>query len=319
MAVLGSVVGFSFGSTVAKGAHLPIPVLMWWRLSLATLIWHGWCARPSSTTRFHRFGHNPAQRRAIRLSIMAGVLFGVNLLLIFSGILRTRVANAEFIIQLSPLMIVPIAARRLREHIDRSILVFGALAVGGVATILLNSSSRGTHRWAGDLLVAAGISIGVIYTFVVREARQNIETPQFMAIMSTAAALVVLPFAVATGSMFVVGWHGALFILVLTMLSSVFGHGLQVWAQRSVPLSTISLLGLSQPALAVTWAWIFLGEQVRPIQVLGMAFVLLAVGGIALYSPAGAAMRSQFAYRRSARRMHADSLVDVAKDPVDAT
>lgn len=314
LAVFTAIVGFSFGSTIAKSAHLPVPVLMFWRLTVAAAIWHAWCARPSSTSRvppLRRPSADPVLRRAVLLAFASGALFGINTLCMFSGIVRTRVANAEFIIQLSPLLVVPLAARRLKERIDFAIVVFGAMALCGVAIILLNAESGGTHRWLGDLFVVAAVLIGVFFVFMIREARQHLDTAPVMAILSSSAAVTVFPFAIATGDVLRVGARGALFIAALSLLSGVIGHGLQAWAQRIVPLSTISLLGLSQPAMAVTWALLFLDETVRPIQIVGMAITLAAVAGMALRSPAGKAWRADRAERAATR----GSLAEVEAEP----
>ena len=51
-----------------------------------------------------------------------------------------------------------------------------------------------------------------------------------------------------------------------------------MFAQRSVPVGTIGMLQVAQPALAVGWAFVLLDEEIRPIQVLGMGLVLLGLG-----------------------------------------
>ena len=52
-----------------------------------------------------------------------------------------------------------------------------------------------------------------------------------------------------------------------------------VFAQRHVPIGLISLLQVSQPALASLWSVLFLGSHVRGIQVVGM---VLVVAGLTL-------------------------------------
>ena len=69
----------------------------------------------------------------------------------------------------------------------------------------------------------------------------------------------------------------AVFIVVLAALTGTIAHGLMVFAQHSVPIGVISMLQLSQPVLAVTWSLLFLGARVRPVQVLGMALVMVGL------------------------------------------
>jgi drug/metabolite transporter (DMT)-like permease len=42
-----------------------------------------------------------------------------------------------------------------------------------------------------------------------------------------------------------------------------------------VPLATVGVLQVGQPALSVMWAWLIVGEQISIAQVPGMALVIL--------------------------------------------
>jgi drug/metabolite transporter (DMT)-like permease len=68
---------------------------------------------------------------------------------------------------------------------------------------------------------------------------------------------------------------------ILTVITGVAAHGLIVFAQHSVPVATIGILQSGQPALAVFWGWLILGEQIRAAQVPGMVLVVV---GLALFT-----------------------------------
>ena len=82
-------------------------------------------------------------------------------------------------------------------------------------------------------------------------------------------------------------------IALSAVVSGVAAHGLLSFVQQRVPISTIVLIQLVQPGLGAMWAWLFLGESIKPIQLLGMALVLIAVGGIARISTIGARIARQ--------------------------
>jgi drug/metabolite transporter (DMT)-like permease len=103
------------------------------------------------------------------------------------------------------------------------------------------------------------------------------------------AAVVVLPFALRTGKMSEVTTKGWVLIVAMAVTSGMVSHGLLAWAQRRVPVSTISVLQLAQPGIATTWAFLFLDQHVKPVQLLGMAIVIVAVAFVAL----GTARRAQ--------------------------
>ena len=79
-------------------------------------------------------------------------------------------------------------------------------------------------------------------------------------------------------SMSVRGWFVA---ALLTVLTGMVAHGCIVFAQRHLPVASIGVVQTGQPALAVLWGFIILGESVRLAQVAGMVLVIL---GLALFT-----------------------------------
>lgn len=264
-------VGLSIGSTMVKKTGSPGPVVAFWRLAIGTVLW-----QLVLVARRKRF-----TMEAAKLTLLPGILFGINLTFFFTGVTRTRIANAEFIGTLTPLIVLPFAAYRLKERIRREILLFGLLALAGVSLIVLLGSKGGTHSWSGDLLCVGAVTTWACYLLFTKKIRPRIDTTSFMAGMTLFATLTVTPFAISTGRLTEVSRTGWTLIIVMAVTSGVVSHGLIAWSQQSVPVSTMSLLQLGQPGLSTFWAWLIVGESVKPTQIIGMAVVLFAVGNIA--------------------------------------
>jgi drug/metabolite transporter (DMT)-like permease len=115
------------------------------------------------------------------------------------------------------------------------------------------------------------------YLLTSKRARAHLSTAEFMGTVSVVATLALLPLALARGGLFDMTAKGWVLIVVLAVLTGTAAHGLLVWAQRHVPVSTISVLSLAQPALATLWAFLVLGEGVRPLQVVGGSIVLASL------------------------------------------
>ena len=47
-----------------------------------------------------------------------------------------------------------------------------------------------------------------------------------------------------------------------------------VFAQKTIPIGTIGIAQVAQPALAALWSFLLVGETLRGSQVFGMALVL---------------------------------------------
>ena len=288
-AVVVAVLVLSAGSTMVRRTDAPGPVVAFWRLAAAGVGWH-----VIGLVRGRRI-----DRRTWRLVAPAGLLFGVDLALFFTAVTLTRVANVEFIGTLAPVIVVPVAALTLGERISRRVILLGTAALAGIAVVVPGSSASGSDSWLGDALTVGALCSWSGYLLLTKRLRQHVDTGSFMTVMTTMATVAVLPVALASRTflgpgiahrhfgfsvrgLFHVPFHGWVLIAVMAVTNGLISHGMLAWAQRRVPVSTISLVQVAQPALSATWAYLALGEDVQPVQVAGMAVVLLAVGAIVL-------------------------------------
>jgi drug/metabolite transporter (DMT)-like permease len=70
-------------------------------------------------------------------------------------------------------------------------------------------------------------------------------------------------------------------MLILALLTGVAAHGLLVFAQKTIQIGTIGIAQEVQPALAVVWSFLLLGETLRPWQAVGVTVV---VGGLLAFT-----------------------------------
>ena len=56
------------------------------------------------------------------------------------------------------------------------------------------------------------------------------------------------------------GWT---YMLILTLTSGIAAQGLLVYAQKTIQIGTIAISQVVQPALAVVWSFLLLGEVVN--------------------------------------------------------
>jgi drug/metabolite transporter (DMT)-like permease len=99
----------------------------------------------------------------------------------------------------------------------------------------------------------------------------------FMATVSPIAAVAVLPLAIGNGGVFGMSGTGWTYMLILTFLTGVAAHGLMVFAQKTIQIGTIGISQVVQPAIAVVWSFLLLGERLRQWQIVGIAVV---IGGL---------------------------------------
>ena len=264
LAVMGVVCAFSLSSTLVKSAESPGVLVAFWRLAMVSVLWNVYLR---STGRRVTLRH-------VRQASIPGVFFGVNLATFFVGATNNSVANAALIGSLSPFLIVPIGAKLFTEYQDPRALVFALLAFGGAAIVLLNAPSSGDASLRGDVFGVLAMFLWVGYVVSTRHFRRDMDVATFMSTVSPIAVVAVLPLAIANGDVLGMSGTGWTYTLLLTFLIGIAGHGLLVFAQRTIQIGTIGIAQVAQPALAVVWSFLLLGETVRPWQVAGIAIVM---------------------------------------------
>ena len=79
----------------------------------------------------------------------------------------------------------------------------------------------------------------------------------------------------------------------------MIGHGLIAFAQSEVDVGTIGVIQVAQPALAVCWSFLILGESIRVLQVPGMILVIVGLAMFTISQPAPRSAPSRYGGRHS--------------------
>ena len=264
LAVLGLVVAFSLSSTLVKRAESPGVLLAFWRMVVVSLAWNLVLAGTGRRI----------TARDVRQVWLPGVFFGLNLAVFFAGATHNSVANAALIGSLATFLIVPTGARLFGEYINPRALVFAMVAFGGTALVLLSAPPGGDASLEGNVFGFVAMLLLVAYVASTRHYRREMDVTTFMATICPIAAVAVLPLAIAHGDVFGLSGTGWIFMLILTLTSGVAAQGLLVFAQKSIQIGTIGIAQVAQPALAVVWSFLVLGEVVGDRQVAGIATVM---------------------------------------------
>jgi drug/metabolite transporter (DMT)-like permease len=272
LAVVGVVIAFSLSSTLVKRAHSPGVLVAFWRMATVSVVWN----------LYLRVTGRRVTMEHVRQAFVPGVFFGLNLAIFFAGATHNSVANAALIGSLSPFLIVPIGARLFKERFDLRALVFAVVAFGGVGIVLFSAPAAGDASTRGNVFGLMAMVLWTCYVSSTRHFRREMDVATFMATVSPIAAIAVLPLAIANGDVFGMSGTGWTYTLALTLLIGVAGHGLMVFAQKTIPIGTIGIAQVVQPALAVVWSFLLLSETVRGWQVVGIAIAISGLGAFLL-------------------------------------
>lgn len=285
IAMAAAVVAFSLSTPIVKWAGVTGVVLAFWRMWISFGTWWLTLVILRHRARGTPGGIDWPSRRTWKLVAPAGLCFGLNISLLFTAVTRTSIAHVEFIATLTPLAVVPAGALIFSERPNWSALRFGVISLVGVAIVLFFGPASGTATIEGDLIMLLVLCLWTAYLIFTKRARAaGVDTVSFMACMMPTGLVTTVPMALLIAGEGIVtdmtgrGWF---IVVVLAILTGMVAHGCIAFAQQHLPMATITVMQVAQPALAVLFAFVILGEEVRPLQIVGMALVII---GIALFT-----------------------------------
>lgn len=246
-----------------------------WRVMLAwPLLWLALRLRPRPPAAADR--SRPAPRPW--LLGLAGVFFAADLCLWHYGIAYTSVANATLLANAAPIFVAAAAWLCFGERLNARFLAGLVVAIAGTAVLVGPGAGVDPAALRGDLFSLAAATFYAGYLMTVTILRRGHSTLEVMTWSSAAAAVSLLPVALALGETVlprsVTGWG---VLAGLAVLSHVGGQGLIAYALAVLPASFSSVALLVQPVAAVVFAWMLLGEAVTPLQALGALVILIGI------------------------------------------
>jgi drug/metabolite transporter (DMT)-like permease len=263
-------VAWALSNVIVKIAKVPALELAFWRLWMGSAVMLAISAL--------------ARRRlswsAIRSSAPAGVLFGITIVLFFAALKQTNVADVLVIGALQPGVVVLVAGRMFGERVARKELLFFAGSIVGIVVFVLGSSETPSWSLEGDLLAVGALVVFTGYFLLSKRVRERIQAVEYMTTVTVVGALVVTPVVFVSGTEL-----GGLRLqdwlwLVLFLAAAQGGHLLVAWAHRQVDATVSSLIMLGETPITASSAYVFLGEPVTWLMVVGGAFALGSLGMI---------------------------------------
>lgn len=250
--------------------------------ALATSAWRLWLAGLAFavvTTARRRFSV-----RCLRLTVWAGLSFGVATALFFSALQLTSVANASVISVMQPLPLLVAARVMFGERITMGDLAWVGLALGGSAFMVLAADSSGSADLGGDVLAAGSMLAASGYFVFGKRARESLDTDVFMTGLLFWTTVVITPVLLVSGQTITPPDGEEWVRMVSLAVVVVLGHGLINFANGRLPLAVIGLFQLLVPGFAALLAWVFLDQTITGWQALAMVIVLAALAGHTHYT-----------------------------------
>jgi drug/metabolite transporter (DMT)-like permease len=207
--------------------------------------------------------------------------YGISLSLQFLGTKLSTAANGSLVTSATPAFVLLFAWLLLKEKIT-SLRLFALLlaTLGVVAVIDPRSAQLNPELFVGNLLLLGAAVTWALYSVLVRKVTQNLEVLPFSLIAFLGGLPVSLPagawelnkLGVGEISLGVVGG-----VLFLGIISTALAMVLWNTAFALVDASLASLTFFAQPVVGTFLGWLFLGEKITPLFLLGGLLIALGL------------------------------------------
>ncbi len=267
-ALLAGNIAIAFGPLLVRFADSGPIATGFWRLALATpfLFFVG-----------YRFGFrfSALGKSTIWLATIAGLFFGVDIILWHIGIFQTKMANATLFANCASLILVVygiFVARKMPSKWESAAVLF---AFVGAALLMGQSLDLSPRHFQGDILsLGAGLTY-TVYLVLMMRVRQNTESWGALGMASAVAAVILLTGSIVAGEQVIptVWWP----VMLLAFSSQFFGQGCLTYALPHFSPLVIGLALLFQPALSAAAGWLAFGETLTAMDFTGSALVMIAL------------------------------------------
>ena len=169
---------------------------------------------------------------------------------------------------LGPLVLSIVAARRASAWIWAGVAFVGVLALGGGGWERLDPIG---------VLFALGAAASWAF-YILASARVGREFPKLdgLALAMTIGALVALPFGTLSPGAALLRPEILALGAAVAILSSTIPYALELIALRRLAASAFAILMSLAPATAALAGWLLLGQHLVPLEIVGIALVILA-------------------------------------------
>lgn len=216
---------------------------------------------------------NIPRKQVLHILGVGFVGYGISLSLQFLGTKMSTAANGSLVTSATPAFVLIFAALLLKERITPLRLTSLVLAtLGVIAVIDPRSAQLNPELFLGNLSLIGAAITWALYSVLVRKATQSLDVLPFSLIAFLGGLPVTVPMSAweltTIGiSEITIGVIGG--ILFLGVISTALAMVLWNTAFAFVDASLASLTFFAQPVVGILLGWLFLGERITPLFLVG--------------------------------------------------
>lgn len=216
-------------------------------------------------------------RKAYGLLALTGALIGVNWMMLFEAYNYTSVSIATLCYYMAPTFVVLLSVPILKERLSAKKLICSALALIGMVLIsgILEGAGLDRRDLTGILL---GIGAALIYAAVVllNKSLPGIDAYEKTVIQLSAAAVIMLPYLLISGSFAGNTWSMStlLLLLIVGIIHTGISYALYFGSMDGLRAQTVALFSYIDPIVALLLSACILKEHMTILGIIGAILIL---------------------------------------------
>jgi drug/metabolite transporter (DMT)-like permease len=219
--------------------------------------------------------------RGIGLTAAAGLMLALHFWVWFASLAHTTVMRGTLLVCLTPVWAGALEWAVLGARPPRQTWAGMAVALVGVGLMAGGAAGGGAagSTLRGDLLAVLGGMLAAVYLLLGRAVRARLGVGPYGSLMCAAAALTLLPVALA-GGLPMSGFGGGAWLALLGLVlgPQLLGHIGMNYAVGYLPATVVGLGVLLEPVGATVLGAVVLGEVPSAQELAGGAVVTCGVG-----------------------------------------
>lgn len=275
--LLLGIAGLSMAGVFYKAATAPPVAMVAWRMLIGTAI------LAPITVAFSRSAatREPFSKADVLLSVAAGALFCVDLILWAISLRYTSVASAALFVSTQPIFVAAIAAAYFGER--PTLGSFAGVALGIVGIVIVGAVDL---RLSGSALIGDGLAVAAAlaetaYLLIGRRVRQRVDAPRYALVVYATCAAGCWALLFALGIPAGLSGHDMLLALGVALCATVIGHTLVSLSLGYMPAAVVAVSFLAQPMLAALFALAILHQSIPLTTAVGGLIALAGIGIVA--------------------------------------
>jgi drug/metabolite transporter (DMT)-like permease len=249
-----------------------------WLGSLVFFLWNGYKAIRQGFSSDKPVEQQSYTSGDLWLLVGAGICWAATLGFLAWSLTQTSVAISSILHNLAPIFTSLGAWVLFRKGFENQFLIGMAIALGGAMAIEFEELQVATGKVEGGIAAIVSAIFVAAYLLMVEKLRTKFSPSTIQMWICAIAALIIFPILLFTqDQLFPSSVNGWLWVISLSLICQVLGHGLLTYTLAKFSSVVVSLVHLLEPVFSGIFAFVIFSEKLSFFYLIGFAVVLIGL------------------------------------------